>query len=794
MMPPPTGDGTVPQAPRELSEAASFLHLFGDDHFLCSIDPKSGDFRSQRGSTDRVVRWARSENEQGRNIYYHLNEVRSGEIKKASKADITLICGVPEDVDWGWQQYSGRYRERLTQLAELQVQLRQSATPPTLSVFTGGGFQNVYLLKVPLAATPEIIGRVAALSRSLVAERGGDMVGTPEHLLRMPGFTNYPKPKKALAGQPEVMASITFSSGRTYSLEELESAFLKPDVTSWGNLGSQAGCFNGQTFTDELSAGIDTRPLDMEAITAAAHCLPRVGKYCVLVDGQRDVRSYDLSKRDDWLVCAVFPAAYGMVQHPEHETLIRDLFHTVSAKGVAGNYDSSSGVGEENDNKLDDEIARIRNGCSRPDHPTLYRWISMLEESGGANPGSGASDSGRTGHGGTSQGAGGPGGQENVQRRTVSIEAAPFVWADPAGLPRRKWIYDRHYIRRYVSATIARGGVGKSALGIVEALAITTGRDLLGVRPSERANVWLWNGEDPLDELQRRITGAALHHGISPADIEGRLFVNSGRDTAIIIATETKDGTLINGPVVEEVVRTIRDHEIGLVVIDPFVSSHRVSENDNNKIDTVVKTWARIAEETDCAIDLVHHSRKTNGADATVEDARGASALNAAARSVRVLNSMTPKEAENAGVQNPRQYVRIENGKANLAPPSDKAKWFHLRSVSLGNGSPSAPSDEVGVAEAWDWPNALAGVTDAHLRAVKQAFAGRPWRKDAQARDWAGHPVATGLGLNLHDAAHKAKVKRLIKDWLVNGMLAQTSGKSGKGKTCPFVQVGTWPV
>lgn len=47
-----------------------------------------------------------------------------------------------------------------------------------------------------------------------------------------------------------------------------------------------------------------------------------------------------------------------------------------------------------------------------------------------------------------------------------------------------------------------------------------------------------------------------------------------------------------------------------MIQVDPFVSSHAVNENGNNAIDAVVKTWARIAKECNCAVDLVHHSRK----------------------------------------------------------------------------------------------------------------------------------------------------------------------------------------
>jgi RecA-family ATPase len=82
---------------------------------------------------------------------------------------------------------------------------------------------------------------------------------------------------------------------------------------------------------------------------------------------------------------------------------------------------------------------------------------------------------------------------------------------------------------------------------------------------------------------------------------------------------------------------------IDVLQIDPFVASHTVAENDNTKIALVARQWAAIAEETGCAVELVHHVRKLgNGSTVlTVEDARGASALIAAVRSARVINAGT---------------------------------------------------------------------------------------------------------------------------------------------------------
>jgi hypothetical protein len=59
------------------------------------------------------------------------------------------------------------------------------------------------------------------------------------------------------------------------------------------------------------------------------------------------------------------------------------------------------------------------------------------------------------------------------------ISATPFKLRDPALIPERDWLFDHHYIRRYLTETVGAGGGGKSAHAVSEALAMVTGRPLL---------------------------------------------------------------------------------------------------------------------------------------------------------------------------------------------------------------------------------------------------------------------------------------------------------------------------
>jgi hypothetical protein len=373
------------------------------------------------------------------------------------------------------------------------------------------------------------------------------------------------------------------------------------------------------------------------------------------------------------------------------------------------------------------------------------------------------------------------------------ITATPFILRDPTLIPRRDWIYGKHLIRKFGSATIAPGGVGKSSLVISEALAMATGRPLLGIKPKRRVRVWLWNGEDPLEEIERRIAAACIQFEIAAEELNGWLFVNSGRDNKIVIANQTRDGAVIAEPVTQALIDTIIANDIDVVLIDPFIASHRVTENDNNAIDMVAKEWTRIADVTGTAIDLVHHSRKVGNNEVTVEDGRGASALLAAVRAARTLNPMSEAEAKKAAVPARRTYFKVdEGGKANLAPPPDAASWYHLESISLGNGSQIYPDggDHVGVVVSWKWPDYLAGVTDEDFAKVAEAIRFGKWKASSQAIAWVGNAVAGALGLSIGNATDRAKIVAMLKAWLEAGLLIRVEGLDGaRRETKIFIEV-----
>ncbi|MFZ0495480.1 MAG: AAA family ATPase [Methylocella sp.] len=378
------------------------------------------------------------------------------------------------------------------------------------------------------------------------------------------------------------------------------------------------------------------------------------------------------------------------------------------------------------------------------------------------------------------------------------IAFTPYVWRAPETLPMRRWLYGKHYIRKYISATIGAGGRGKSSLDLVEAIAMTTGINLVGVPVTERLRVAYW-GEDPVDEIERRVGAILKHFKIPREKIEGWLFVDSFRNLPVRIAMLEKGAMIF--PDADAVTAAIIAQKIDVLICDPFVKTHGVSENDNGAIDLVARKFGDIADVADCSIELPRHIRKASNfgrAEVTADDGRGAGSLTDAVRCNRVLNQMTPDEATAAQVteKDRKRYFRVDDdAKANMTAPTESATWFKLISVPLYNDAahPGANGDEIGVVTSWQLPGVFAGTPpDALTKVQAELDAGGPWAKDSQACDWAGLAIGRVLEIDSTEEPGKTRVKALLKAWLKSGALKVSSGPSPtrRGHDRPTIIVG----
>jgi AAA domain/Bifunctional DNA primase/polymerase, N-terminal len=380
-------------------------------------------------------------------------------------------------------------------------------------------------------------------------------------------------------------------------------------------------------------------------------------------------------------------------------------------------------------------------------------------------------------------------GPQRKAPRAAGIAAKPFERFDPAKLPPREWLYGGHYQRGIITATVGPGGGGKSSLDLVELIAMCTGRNLLGEQPLLRCRAWYHNAEDSRDEIYRRIAAVCQHFKIDQAELEGWLFVTSGIEMPIKIATSRSGKVTIDAVTAEAIIRTIADNEIGVSSFDPLIAHHNSVENATGDMDQIVREFARIANVTDCAIEIVHHTRKPapGQEELSVIDSRGAGAIINAVRSARVLNTMSRAEADKAGIDDVdrRLHFRIDSGKANMAPPS-AARWRKFASVELPNG------DNVGVVTPWAYPAAgSADIPDGVCSQIQAEVMRREYKVGAQSPDWVGHLVARTFRLDLSAKAGRAAADRYLAALYTKGVIATGTGETGRHKV-RIVVPGAW--
>jgi hypothetical protein len=355
------------------------------------------------------------------------------------------------------------------------------------------------------------------------------------------------------------------------------------------------------------------------------------------------------------------------------------------------------------------------------------------------------------------------------------------TFRDPATIPPRRFLYGRQYIRGCVSATIADGGIGKTNLSIAEGIAMALGRNILGVEVGAPQRVCYWNGEESLDEIERRVHAVCQHHGIDPGELVSKFFMMSGLDVPIMIARIHQGALVFDEASMVAIEEMVARLGLGVLTLDPFVALHRVPENDNTNIEAVVGRLLAVANRCQIAVEIDHHIRKPhgNGGDTSVADARGAGALINKARTARVLNRMTAGQAKTAKVADHREFFRADNGKANYAP-AFAATWFKIVPVDLPNG------DNVGALEPWKHPGAFAAVRPEHIEKVQAMIRSNDnYRADDQSPDWVGRLIAEVVELDADD--DKATIKKIIKTWVDNKVLYRVERKDERRRPKVFI-------
>jgi hypothetical protein len=293
---------------------------------------------------------------------------------------------------------------------------------------------------------------------------------------------------------------------------------------------------------------------------------------------------------------------------------------------------------------------------------------------------------------------------------------------DDYAIPPREWLLGNVFCKGFLSSLLADGGVGKTALRIAQILSLVTKRSLTGEHVFRRCRCLIISFEDSRDELRRRVYAAMLKYGITPADVDGWLFLAAPKGLKLAKMVEGSPQSDELEALLREAIITLR---LDLIDLDPFIKTHSMGENDNNAMDFVCDLLATIAIDLNCAVDFPHHTSKGIAVPGDANRGRGASSAKDAARLVYTLTPMSPDEGGMFSLSETdrRGLIRMDSAKVNIAPPSVDATWFRLIGQPLGNATNDYPKgDNIQTVEPWEPPKIWAGLDSQLLNRILDAI------------------------------------------------------------------------
>lgn len=275
---------------------------------------------------------------------------------------------------------------------------------------------------------------------------------------------------------------------------------------------------------------------------------------------------------------------------------------------------------------------------------------------------------------------------------------------DEKSIPRRDWLIYPCCSAQTVNLVIGAPAVSKSTYMLMLALAVASGEErvlrgadrLSEERLHKHGKVIVYNAEDTLDEIQRRLTGVRKFHGIGRLRHEiitmSGVGDESGDAKLIIAERKGQDPQILRGAGAHSLEVFIREEQPVLVILDPMLSLHRgLSENSNEDMDQVLAILGSIARAGKTTLLVAHHTSKSaNTAGGDLNSLRGASAIGAAVRGGISLTKhrVTPDTKQDGELRGlaPGSYVLAKDIKVQYGPEKVPVA-YRLVSIPVGNGT-----------------------------------------------------------------------------------------------------------
>jgi hypothetical protein len=516
---------------------------------------------------------------------------------------------------------------------------------PSMAVNSGRGHHFYFCADIPR-------DQFSVLQRQLIAKLGTDpAVKDLSRVMRLPGTLHLKDP-----ANPRLVKLLNASGGR-WQLPDLVSKLglssstapnsnvVDSKLPEWVLNSRPAAEFAHLSPLDEsLTQGLDT---NIDEIRSAVMAIP----------------SHVMAVEAQWMRLARGLAFEARVYKKEKE--MWEILDTASRR--AGNYD-------EEDNRR--RFQRYMSEATNREEPiTIYTVFRMAAEHGwrGWSP------------------------------PLAPAAPVPIVWSAAdlqisfSNIPHRHWLYGTYLIRGEITVLAAPGGAGKTALATGIAVEIATGVELLGdkIWGGQDLKVLSINAEDSGTEIQRRISAFCLAHAnkIAGQSLD-RLYVAGATDPRVqrlsFLRITEKNLSVLDRSGFEALEAALESLRPDLLILDPLVAfCGGGNMNDNAVMSLVIQELKRLAAKFDCAVLIVHHTRK-GGDVGNAESISGAAATVNLARRAIMPVPMAEDEAKRFGVLPSERfrYFKVVDAKSNLAPRSADSPWYRLHSVELPNPEP----------------------------------------------------------------------------------------------------------
>lgn len=190
----------------------------------------------------------------------------------------------------------------------------------------------------------------------------------------------------------------------------------------------------------------------------------------------------------------------------------------------------------------------------------------------------------------------------------------PTAWRD-VPVPPMRWLAARRIPAADVTILSGDGGGGKTTVALQLAVSVERGLgDWLGTT-CEIGPVLFFSGEEPEEEMRRRLERVARKRDLEPADIEN-LHFHFADPERCLLGISRPNGPMAPTPLFESLCTRAVEIRPALIVVDSIAATFGGNQNDRVHARSFVAMFRRLAREIDCAVLLLDHpslSGITNG-------------------------------------------------------------------------------------------------------------------------------------------------------------------------------------